>query len=33
MYLDLWVKVLPNWRKSASALARFGYHPSEESDR
>jgi len=33
MYLDLWVKVLPNWRKSASALARFGYQPSEESDR
>jgi GTP-binding protein Era len=26
VFLDLWVKVLPNWRKSASALARFGYH-------
>ena len=25
VYLDLWVKVLPNWRKSANALARFGY--------
>jgi GTP-binding protein Era len=32
VYLDLWVKVLANWRKSASALARFGYHTSEESD-
>ena len=26
VYLDLWVKVLPNWRRSQSALARFGYH-------
>lgn len=25
VYLDLWVKVLPNWRKDAHALARFGY--------
>ncbi len=25
VYLDLWVKVLPNWRKSADALRRFGY--------
>jgi GTP-binding protein Era len=25
VYLDLWVKVLANWRKSASALRRFGY--------
>jgi GTP-binding protein Era len=25
VYLDLWVKVLPNWRKSDSALRRFGY--------
>ncbi len=24
-YLDLWVKVLPNWRKSDRALRRFGY--------
>jgi GTP-binding protein Era len=30
VYLDLWVKVLPNWRKSASALARFGYQQSED---
>jgi GTP-binding protein Era len=26
VYLDLWVKVAPNWRRSASALERFGYH-------
>ena len=25
VYLDLWVKVLPNWRKSDSAIRRFGY--------
>jgi GTP-binding protein Era len=25
VYLDCWVKVLPNWRKSALALARFGF--------
>jgi len=25
VYLDCWVKVLPNWRKSAVALARFGF--------
>lgn len=25
VYLDLWVKVLPNWRKSVDALRRFGY--------
>jgi GTPase len=25
VYLDLWVKVLPNWRRSPSALLRFGY--------
>jgi GTP-binding protein Era len=25
VYLDLWVKVLPNWRKSESAVRRFGY--------
>ncbi|MDE3173995.1 MAG: GTPase Era [Gemmatimonadota bacterium] len=31
VYLDLWVKVLPNWRKNAVALRRFGYRPSEES--
>ena len=26
VYLDMWVKVLPNWRRSTSALERFGYH-------
>lgn len=33
VYLDLWVKVLPNWRKNAHALARFGYHVREERRR
>ncbi|HET6579835.1 MAG TPA: GTPase Era [Gemmatimonadales bacterium] len=30
VYLDSWVKVLPNWRKSAAALSRFGF-PGTES--
>ncbi|HVZ76904.1 MAG TPA: GTPase Era [Gemmatimonadaceae bacterium] len=30
VYLDLWVKVLHDWRKSASALNRFGYKLPEE---
>jgi GTP-binding protein Era len=30
VYLDLWVKVLANWRKNAGALARFGYRIPEE---
>jgi GTP-binding protein Era len=30
VYLDLWVKVLPNWRRSASALERFGYHLAKD---
>ncbi|MFL5492905.1 MAG: GTPase Era [Gemmatimonadales bacterium] len=25
VYLDSWVKVLPNWRKSSAALSRFGF--------
>jgi GTP-binding protein Era len=29
VYLDLWVKVLPKWRKSADALSRFGFPLSE----
>jgi GTP-binding protein Era len=33
VYLDLWVKVLPNWRKSNSALARFGYRVQEQPKR
>ena len=30
VYLDLWVKVLPNWRKSDRALRRFGYRLHED---
>jgi GTP-binding protein Era len=30
VYLDTWVKSLPNWRKSSAALARFGL-PSQRS--
>ena len=33
VYLDLWVKVLANWRKSANALARFGYKLEGETDK
>jgi len=29
VYLDCWVKVLPNWRRSATALTRFGFPESE----
>ena len=25
IYLDLWIKVLPNWRKKPDTLSRFGY--------
>jgi GTP-binding protein Era len=28
VYLDSWVKVLPNWRKSSTALTRFGFPES-----
>jgi GTP-binding protein Era len=31
VYLDLWVKVLPNWRRDANAVRRLGYEMSEES--
>jgi GTPase len=32
VYLDLWIKVLANWRRSATALRRFGYRlPTERS--
>jgi GTP-binding protein Era len=30
VYLDLWVKVLHNWRKNVHALSRFGYKLPEE---
>ena len=30
VYLDMWVKVLPNWRRSTSALERFGYHIAQD---
>jgi GTP-binding protein Era len=29
-YLDLWVKVLPNWRRKAQMLQRFGYTVPED---
>jgi GTPase len=28
VYLDTWVKVLPNWRRQPAALARFGFPDS-----
>lgn len=31
VYLDLWVKVLANWRRDAAALRRLGYHVPKES--
>ena len=31
VYLDLWVKVLPNWRKTDSAVRRFGYRLHDDS--
>jgi GTP-binding protein Era len=31
VYLDLWVKVLPNWRRNPRALSRFGYKIQEDS--
>ena len=32
-YLDLWVKVLPNWRRDQRSLKRFGYLPPTEGHR
>ena len=32
VYLDLWVKVLPNWRRDARSLRRFGYTIPKEQD-
>jgi GTPase len=31
VYLDSWVKVLPNWRRNAAALTRFGFPEPKES--
>ncbi len=33
VYLDLWVKVLHNWRKNAGSLVRLGYHLPEDDHR
>jgi GTP-binding protein Era len=36
VYLDSWVKVLPNWRRNPAALARFGFpepNPMSAADR
>ncbi|MFN2567143.1 MAG: GTPase Era [Gemmatimonadaceae bacterium] len=30
VFLDLWVKVLPNWRRNAHALQRLGYRVPED---
>jgi len=30
VYLDLWVKVLPNWRRDEGAVKRLGYGTTEE---
>ncbi len=30
VYLDCWVKALPRWRRTAAALARFGFPATEE---
>ena len=30
VYLDLWVKVLPNWRRNERAMQRFGYRIPKE---
>ncbi len=33
VFLDLWVKVLPNWRRNANALERLGYRVPPGVDR
>src|SRR5919112_1074392 len=32
VYLDSWVKALPNWRKNSGALARFGFPAPSPAD-
>ena len=32
VYLDLWVKVLHNWRKSDHAIRRFGYRLHDDTN-
>jgi GTP-binding protein Era len=32
VYLDLWVKVLPGWRRKRAHLVRLGFHVPEEDD-
>jgi GTP-binding protein Era len=32
VYLDLWVKVLPNWRRNVHALERLGYRLPQGGD-
>jgi GTP-binding protein Era len=32
VFLDLWVKVLPNWRRDSAALRRLGYLVPEDSE-
>ena len=31
VYLDLWIKVLPNWRRDRNALRRLGYQPEDRA--
>ena len=33
VYLDLWVKVLPNWRRKPNVMERFGYRLAQEDRR
>jgi GTP-binding protein Era len=33
VYLDLWVKALPGWRRKRGYLARFGFHVPEDDER
>jgi len=33
IYLDLWVKVLPNWRKRKGDLERLGFHVPKDTQR